>query len=694
MASRPEILFRLFSDPVILDGVGKTTSDSLKKLGISNLRDLIYTFPRSVIERKRLRTLQNIVLPAYATVEVEVIDIKLRNTPFQPHRITVRDEATRFDLVFFSMHQDFVTNRLPIGHRRVVSGEVGSYNNQLQMVHPDYFLAPDQAATIPEIETVYPLSEGVSKRSIRTAIQSALPLIPDLGEWLDKSRLSGRNWPNWKRAIWQMHAPSSAAGLSPDSLVRMRLAYDEIFANQLALKVIRAGMLGTGGIESRGSGELSEPIISELQFQLTTAQKRALGEILQDMAKNRRMYRLLQGDVGSGKTLVAFLALLAAVESGGQGVLMVPTGILAHQHMNCLRDIIGDRGVRFEVLTGSVRGDPRSQLLEELKAGSIRILIATHSVLRDEVGFHDLRLVVIDEQHRFGVAQRLQVADKGSSIDVLMMTATPIPRSLTLTQFGDMDISVLDELPAGRMPVKTAALPNYRIEEILTRLKSALQEGRRGYWICPLIEGQEISTCAAAEARAKSLGELLGENLVGLVHGRMPAGKRIQEMGRFRNGETQLLVATTVLEVGTDVSDASIMVVENAERFGLAQLHQMRGRVGRGNLESACALIYSDGISDEARKRIAALRATSDGFRIAEADLEIRGEGNLLGYQQSGFVHFRVADKSQRDELLEEAANEARSLLDSDPLLTSERGLAARVALSLFGYDSCLEMLD
>ncbi len=561
------------------------------------------------------------------------------------------------------------------------------------MVHPDHVLPPDDAGEMPDYEPVYPLTQGVTQRVMARAAQAALARLFDPREWIDPDLLRREGWPSWPDALRAAHGPAGDADLSPDAPARRRLAYDEFFAHQLTMALVRREARRRRGVASHGDGRLSARVLAALPYRPTAAQTRAAAEIAADMAAPTRMNRLLQGDVGSGKTLVALLALLVAVEAGGQGALMAPTEILARQHLEGLRPLAETAGVVVEILTGRDKGTERAAKLAALAEGRIHILIGTHAVFQKDVAFRDLRLAVIDEQHRFGVAQRMELGEKGAAADVLVMTATPIPRSLSLAQYGHMDVSVLDEKPPGRTPVATALVSTGRLDEVIANLRRAVAEGRQAYWVCPLVDESEAVDLTAAEERFRSLRAALGD-VVGLVHGQLPMADKDAAMARFVAGETRVLVATTVIEVGVNVPTATIMVIERAETFGLAQLHQLRGRVGRGGGASTCVLLYAPPLSETARRRLEILRETEDGFRIAEEDLAMRGAGDLIGTAQAGLPRFRIADIERQAGLMATAQADARRLIEADATLTSDRGRAARLLLWLMQQDRGVRLIS
>ena len=694
MSGRPEILFPLFAGLETLDGVGPKTAKTFAGLDVEKPRDLIFTLPYSGIDRRHRATIIGADLPEVVTVEVEVGRHLPPARKGRPYRVEVHDAQTTFQLVFFHARDDWLNKQLPTGQRRVVSGKVELFDGVGQMPHPDHIFPPDQAEEIPLYEPIYPLTAGLTQRGVAKAAAAALALAPELDEWIDPNLRAREGWPLWHKAMDTAHHPLSADELALTAPARQRLAYDELLAHQLTLALARAELRRGKGVASVSTGRLQSKVLKSLPYRPTGAQERAIAEIAGDMAKPLRMNRLLQGDVGAGKTLVALMALLVAVEAGGQGVMMAPTEILARQHLQGLRPLAESAGVVLELLTGRDKGAERAAKLKALKSGDIHILVGTHAVFQADVEFSDLRLAVVDEQHRFGVSQRMELGGKGRAADMLVMTATPIPRSLSLAQFGDMDVSVLDEKPPGRKPISTALVTTGRMDEVVDHLRKAVADGRQAYWVCPLVEESELVDMTAAEERFKRLRAALGEGIVGLVHGQMLPAQKDAAMAGFVSGSTRVLVSTTVIEVGVDVPNASIMVIERAESFGLAQLHQLRGRVGRGEAASTCLLMYQAPLSEGGRRRLETLRETEDGFRIAEEDLAMRGAGDLIGTAQSGLPRFRIADLERQSALMALAQSDARKLLNDDPKLESERGQAARVLLWLMEQDKAIRLIS
>lgn len=693
---RPALLNPLFADVTSAKGVGAKLAKLFSKLlrgdetQPARLADVLFHLPYQVIDRRFRCTVSQLPVHGIATLKVTIGKHKPnpRGTRM-PYKIDVFDDTGHMSLVFFSSFGDHLARQFPVGKQRFISGEVSWFGAEAQMTHPDYVVRPEELDHMPEIEPVYPLTAGLSGKVFHKAVDAAMERLPVMPEWQDAAFLRQNGWQGFNEALLAEHRP---AGVTANHS-RNRLAYDELLANQLALTLVRGQMKRESGRELKGSGAIYDKIIAALPYSLTASQSLATAEILRDMASDSRMIRLLQGDVGAGKTVVALLALVTAVEAGAQGAFMVPTEILARQHLASFTKLTESTGLRIVVLTGREKGKQRADLLEELAAGKINILIGTHALFQEDVAYHDLGLVVIDEQHRFGVHQRLALQDKSHlGTDLLVMTATPIPRTLSLTLYGDMDVSKLTEKPAGRLPVDTRVMPLNRMEEIVAGVGRSLAQGVRAYWVCPLVEESEEVDMAAAQSRFDDLNAAF-PGKVGLVHGRLKGAEKDKVMADFKSGGLSVLVATTVIEVGVDVPEASIMVIENAERFGLAQLHQLRGRVGRGSAKSSCILLYQEPLGEVAKQRLSIMRDTEDGFRIAEEDLRLRGAGEMLGTAQSGLPLFRMADLSVHGELLAAARDDAVLVLQKDPQLESPRGEALRHLLYLFERDEAIRLL-
>ena len=689
---RPEILYPLFKPVTTLKGIGPRIAGAIKKAAGDEIVDLLWHLPAGIIDRRYQPTVAKAEPGRIATLRVTVGKHAPPRNKRLPYRIKCFDESGEITLVFFHAHTDYLEKTMPEGEPRIISGTVEHYQGEIQMTHPDYMVKADEIQSILGIEAIYPLSAGLSQKIMGKAIKGALEQSSDLPEWLDGEFINKMKWPNWHAAIQSAHSPENENDLNPSSTPRQRLVYDELLANQLALGLVRRGMRRAKGRPINANGILRKKVIDALSFELTSAQTTALKEIDADMTSDVRMLRLLQGDVGSGKTVVALLAMLSAVEDGGQGALMAPTEILARQHMKTIEPLAVAAGVKVVLLTGREKGKNRDEILKNLVSGESKIIIGTHALFQDDVSYHDLRLAVIDEQHRFGVHQRLSLTDKGSAVDVLVMTATPIPRTLMLTAYGDMDVSRLMEKPKGRKPIDTRVMPITKIDKLIDALARKIKSGSRAFWVCPLVEESEKLDLAAAEDRFEYLKSRFG-NRVGLVHGRMKAKEKDAAMQAFIDGTIDLLVATTVVEVGVDVSAATVMVIEHAERFGLAQLHQLRGRVGRGEESSTCILLYQPPLGETATARLEIMRNTEDGFVIAEEDLRLRGSGELLGTKQSGVVQFRLGNAAELGDLIQTARNDSELILNKDPELKSDRGKALKVLLYLFARDEAIKYL-
>ncbi|OCP01009.1 MULTISPECIES: ATP-dependent DNA helicase RecG [unclassified Ensifer] len=697
---RPALLDPLFSPLDTLPGIGPKIGELYARLlgreAIEDCRvvDLVFHAPHSLIDRRQQPGIAHAPQGVIVTItgRVDRHQPPPRGKPNLPYRVFLHDETGELVLTYFRVKGNWLEKSLPVDETVIVSGKVDWFNGRPSMVHPDYAVRASEAENLPLVEPVYGLTAGLSPRTLRKSIEAAVARVPELPEWIDDALLEKQGFQSAVDSFHALHEPRDATDIDPQARARRRLAYDEFLAGQLSLALVRQRLRKVAGTPVHATGALSRPVISALPFSLTASQSTAIADILKDMAGTDRMLRLLQGDVGSGKTMVALMAMLAAVESGGQAVLMAPTEILARQHHATLARMAAPAGVTIDVLTGRTKGRERDAILERIASGETRIVVGTHALFQDTVNYHRLALAVVDEQHRFGVHQRLRLTAKGISPHMLVMTATPIPRTLVLAAFGDMDVSKLTEKPAGRKPIQTVTIPTERAGDVVERLDAALREGKKAYWICPLVEESEAVDVMSAEERFQSLAQRFGNN-VGLVHGRMNGAEKDAVMLAFKNGEIRLLVATTVVEVGVDVPDATIMVIEHAERFGLAQLHQLRGRVGRGDEASTCILLYKGPLGETGRARLSILRDSEDGFLIAEEDLKLRGEGELLGTRQSGTPGFRIASLEAHGDLLEIARKDAAYVIERDPDLTSERGEALRTLLYLYRRDEAIRFL-
>jgi ATP-dependent DNA helicase RecG len=684
---RPDLLNPLFAETNSLDGVGPKLAKPLEKLGLTRVRDVAYHLPDRFVQRRSVANLDDAVVGEQIVVPLTVFEHRASPSSRAPHRVMARDTAGDIcALVYFGKASYTARKLFPVGETRWVAGKLEQYDQWLQIVHPDH-VAEDSAGLMGNLtEPVYPLAEGLTQPKVGDLVRQTLSRTPELPEWIEPGVLDRNKWPAWRDALALAHRGEHPAA-------RDRLAYDELLANSLALMLVRADNRKRRGQPLRGDGRLRDKL--SLPFPLTGAQRRSIDEIEGDMAQESPMLRLLQGDVGSGKTVVALEAMLIAVEAGAQAALLAPTEILARQHFETLRRMAGPTGVNIALLTGRDKGRARESILMGLLEGSIDLVVGTHAIFQDAVAYRNLGLVVIDEQHRFGVSQRLLLTRKGRTTPhTLAMTATPIPRTLTLAQYGEMEVSRLDEMPPGRQAIDTRVISTDRLSEVVDGLARHLESGQQAYWVCPMVRDSESEgvDLAAAEARYAALKERFGDAVV-LVHGQLRPELKDAAMERFASGEAKLLVATTVIEVGVDVPAATLMVIEQAERFGLAQLHQLRGRVGRGSEKSVCLLLRGEMLSEVGRERLALMRETQDGFRLAEEDLRLRGGGELLGTRQSGDTPFRIADLEQIQRLLEIASDDARLLVERDGGLSSPRGEAARVLLYLFERDWGVQLL-
>ncbi|MDD2324707.1 MAG: ATP-dependent DNA helicase RecG [Alphaproteobacteria bacterium] len=704
---RPVILFPLFASLTTLKGVGAKLAPLYARLMGEKIVDVLWHLPIGVIDRTYSPSLKYADKGRVATLTLTVLEHAPAASKGKPYRIAATDGSDDITLTYFTSKGEYLAKVYPVGKQVVVSGNLERFGHGWTMSHPDYALPPERKGEIPDLEPVYPLTEGISRKMVHKLAQQALAMAPALPEWHDPSLMQREGWPSWLEALKAAHNPppaptqpsaSTPFGVEPRegerllSLPHRRLAYDELLADQLALAIIRRHHRAMAGRSLAGSGELQRKLESSLPFTLTDGQKQAIAEIGADMAAPRRMLRLLQGDVGSGKTIVALMAMLQALEAGTQAALMVPTEILAKQHYERLKSLLEPLHIPIGLLVGKSKGKDRQSVLQALDDGSLGLVVGTHALFQQDVAFANLGLAVMDEQHRFGVQQRLLLSEKGKGVDILAMTATPIPRTLTLTAYGDMDVSRLMEKPAGRQPIDTRLIDINRLEEVIDGIGRQLAKGAQVYWVCPLVEESEKSDLAAATQRADLLAEHFGAAKVGLVHGRLGTEAKDQVMRAFAAGEVKLLVATTVIEVGVDVPNASLMVIEHSERFGLAQLHQLRGRIGRGSAKSTCLLMYQGPLGEVAKARLKTMRETEDGFRIAEEDLSLRGPGEVLGTRQSGLPVFRMADLARDRDLLAMAHDDAKLILNKDSELASPRGAALRTLLYLFEKDAAVKL--
>jgi ATP-dependent DNA helicase RecG len=689
---RPQVLTPLFAQVTSLPGIGPRLGTLVEKLAGPLVVDLLWHLPAGVIDRRNAPEVAQARGGEVATLTVNVDEHMVPHSSRQPYKVWCSDESGRICLTYFNGREDYLKKLLPSGETRVVSGKVEIYQGEVQMTHPDHVVPLAGRDAILRVEPLYGLTAGLTQKPVQKAITAAVERAPALPEWQDAAFHRKQGWTDWKTAIARAHAPDGLGDLSPAHPARARLAFDELLASQLAIALVRHHNRTLAGHSTKGDGRLRQAALASLGFELTASQTQAIAEIADDLGKEERMVRLLQGDVGSGKTLVALLAMLICVEAGAQAAMMAPTELLARQHFATIAPLAQAAGVRVALLTGRDGQRQKKQTLQGLADGSIQLVVGTHALVQEDVEFADLALAVVDEQHRFGVHQRMALSSKGHAVDLLVMTATPIPRTLMLAAYGDLDVSKLTEKPKGRQPIDTRTIPLERIGEVAQGVGRQIAAGARVYWVCPLIEESEEIDLANVTERFRLLSDRF-PGKVGLLHGRLKSAEREATMAAFADGRLSILVATTVIEVGVDVPAATVMVIEHAERFGLAQLHQLRGRVGRGSAKSTCLLLYAMPLGETAKARLAIMRETEDGFRIAEEDLKLRGAGELLGTRQSGLPEMRLADLAVHNELLEAARDDARLVTARDPDLQTERGKALRALLYLFRRDDAVRTL-
>jgi len=697
---RPSSLDPLFRSLHSIKGVGPQLSALLTRFfgapeGQEAVAlDLLMHMPSGIVDRRRMDGVAGTFIGHIATLRLHVDRHQPppRGKPHIPHRVFAHDETGDIQLVFFRAQGNWVEKLLPVGEERYVSGQIGFFNGDKQITHPDYVVEVDKFDSLPLVEPVYPLTHGLSAKALTKLTRQVLETLPDLPEWIPPTMLAQFKWPTFQAAMHAVHAPDAPSDGELWSPARMRLAYDEYLAGQVALMIVRSQLVSARGVSRSFTGEITARVTAALTYTLTAGQEAAVEDIRGDLASSERMSRLVQGDVGAGKTVVALMAMAAVAESGAQSTLMAPTEILATQHYRTLAPICVTAGIGIELLTGKMPAGDRRAALERLASGESSIAVGTHALFQSGVAFNNLGLTVVDEQHRFGVHQRLALSEKGSHTDLLVMTATPIPRTLVLTHFGDMAVSILREKPRGRQPIDTAVTSIKDYPRVIQRLQNRIAEGAQAFWVTPLVEESENLDIMSAEDRFNELKQVFGDQ-VSLVHGRLSAVQKQGAMEAFARGETKILVATTVIEVGVDVPNATIMIIEHAERFGLAQLHQLRGRVGRGSQRSACLLLYKEPLSETAKARLETIKGTEDGFVIAEKDLELRGQGDLLGTRQSGMPGYHLAVPDVHRHLLEYAHSDAREVMTRNPGLTGPDGEALRTLLYLFRKDLALPLI-
>lgn len=690
---RPFLLDPLFLSVQRIPGIGPTLAKNLERLAGPCLLDVLYHFPLTVIDRRRVVTIDNLQPGVVNTTKGRVVSITKGQKFSQPTRVTLQDDTGFLQITFFKNQGDYLAKTFPVGQERVVSGRVELYQGTPQMSHPDKVTTPDKLSAVAGLEPVYPLTAGTTLATVQKAVAYALDKAPNLPEWLDGELIKQQKWPSWRDALAAVHGMQDSTILEPSHPAKQRLAYDELLAQQLALALTREKRQERPRKPLSPTGSHYQTLLESLPFALTAGQQHALQDITGDMQKDVAMCRLLQGDVGSGKTIVALLSAAWVTDSGAQTAYMAPTDILARQIYANAQTLAEKSGLRVAILTGREKGKAREKILESLEAGEIDLLIGTHALVQDTVNFKNLGLAIIDEQHRFGVNQRMTLSQKGDNPHLLVMTATPIPRSLALTVYGDMDVTSVKDKPPGRIGIQTVVINQDRLDEIVTSIQRKIEKNERIFWVCPLVEESEKMDLAAATDRYNALN-LVFPGKVGLVHGRMKGDEKDAVMQQFVRGDIAILVATTVIEVGVNVPEATVMVIEHAERFGLSQLHQLRGRIGRGDLPGTCLLVYAPPLGETAKKRLNTLRDSDDGFYLAEMDLELRGAGDVLGTKQSGLPAYKVAQLDVHGDLLAMAQQDAKLIIQRDPQLNAERGKNLRLLLHIFKRDQADQFLS
>ena len=672
---RPAYLDLLLSPINKLKGVGPKIENIINKLGINLNIHFLWHFPYKIIEKKYYENIHDAPLNQFVTLKIEVIKHYPSKFRRQPYRVSCLANETAIDIVYFNARHPVIRSILPHKSFKMISGKLEFFKNKFQITHPSNIENVTDIQLLREKEPVYSLTAGLNMKTFIKLSNQVLDSIPNLKEWIEERLLLKYNFISWKEAIEKLHNPEIEDTYSEKNIFRRRLAFDELLAHQLAICIIRTIDNKKISVVFKNNNKLKNDLIKNLEFKLTNSQINVVDEIQKDLVSNKQMIRLLQGDVGSGKTIVALISMLTVIESGYQVTLMAPTSILAYQHYENISKLILNLPIEIDILTGKDKGKKRIEKLDRIKDGKTQIIIGTHALIQEGVNFKKLGLSVIDEQHRFGVYQRMAFNYKGFRPSILVMSATPIPRTLTLAAYGDMDESRLIEKPIGRKPIKTTSLTLKKEKNLIERIKKKINNSNdKFFWVCPLIEESQELDLKAATDRYIALNKIF-KNKVMLIHGQLSEKDKELTMEKFKNEDYRILVATTVIEVGIDIKSATTIIIEHAERFGLAQLHQLRGRVGRNDEESYCILLHKENINDTAKKRLDIMTNTNDGFLIAEEDLKIRGPGEVLGKRQSGLPSFNIADLSYDGDLLEEAKLYAENIISYDPQLNQNKNL-------------------
>ena len=690
---RPEKIKSIYSSISELPGVGPKIENLFNRMGIFRNLHFLWHIPYNVIKRQKHLNIHEAEINSLVTLKIKVLRHKPSRFKRQPYKINCICGETPIDIVYFYARHPVMRATLPVGKEKYVSGKLEYFRNNFQITHPSHIIDAEQIKSLKDIEPVYSLTSGLSQRIVLKYLDKILNSLPKFDEWIEKKILKKYSFENWNKSINSIHNPKNSEDLINNNIFRRRLAYDELLAHQLAISIIRNSNQKKLGIFFNKKSNLTENFIKKLPFELTKSQNKAWDEIKEDLMSRDQMVRLLQGDVGSGKTIIALLSMLLAVESGYQASIMVPTSILANQHFQNISELLKHSSIKIILLTGKDKGKNRLEKIKIIENGEANIIIGTHALIQDDINFKSIGIVVVDEQHRFGVFQRMAFTYKGVRPSVLVMSATPIPRTLSLAAYGDMDETRITEKPIGRLPIITTSLKFINEFKLIKRLKEKIKTGEKTYWICPLVEESEELDLKAATTRYNNLNKIFKKQVL-LVHGRLHEKEKEEIMEKFKNENYKILVATTVIEVGIDIKDATTIIIEHAERFGLAQLHQLRGRVGRNNLQSYCILLHKDSIGDNAKRRINKMKATNDGFEIAEEDLNIRGPGEILGKKQSGIPSFKLADLTYDADLLKDAREAATEIINTNPKLNNNHGNNLKELLYLFERDVAIKTLQ
>lgn len=702
-----------FQSLASIKGVGAKNLSFFAKLfrrkeDIPIYKDLIFHLPHTILKINKNPDLAKVEPGENIIIKTEVLyfeEVPLRSGIKKYYRIVTKADNRFLNLIFFNAKKAYLEQQLPIGSTKVICGKIEQYNGKLQITHPSHILPETSFTKTKDLQPIYPLTEGISNKFLSGIIARIIYEMPELEEWQDTEFKRQNNFLSLKKSLYEIHSPNNSTAHMSDSNYRRRLEYDELLANQLALAISRGKVAKQQGNIIDNERALIKALLKQLQFSLTEAQISALKEISTDLKSANKMFRLVQGDVGSGKTIVGLITLINVIESGYQSAFMAPTEILARQQYESLNQIISGNAILQEaikpvVIVGGLKQSEKAKIQLEISEGKYNLIFGTHALFQEKVSFKNLGAIVIDEQHRFGVTQRMQLAHKGDKTHILLMTATPIPRTLSMTIYGDMDVSIINEKPAGRKPIDTRIIPVSKTGNLVESLKQEVAQGSQIYWVCPAVEekdkeffNNENRKLASAEERFKTLKKIFKDKVV-LVHGKLKADKKNKAVEKFREGKASIMVATTVIEVGVNVPTANVIIIENAEMFGLSQLHQLRGRVGRGKKQSSCILLYGKTLSENGAERLKILRETEDGFKIAEEDMVLRGSGDLLGTKQSGMPDFKIATLPNNKDLLFAARDQVKIILNKDPSLKSEQGKNLRNLLYLFEYDNLLNNLN